>query len=70
MPQTERDKQVEPLSDGIDALVATRKLIAEGKQLEWCQLNVALKATCDSASLIITLRSQLEPQNGKGAIHT
>ncbi len=65
MPQTERDRQIETLSNAIDALVNTRKLVAEGKSLLWCQANAALQATCEGLSLLIDLRSCVEPGNGK-----
>lgn len=66
MPQTDRDRQIETLSNAIDALVNTRKLVAEGKSLLWCQANAALRASCDGVSLLIDLRSKVEPENGKG----
>ena len=64
MPRTEQDKHVETLSKSIDALLATRKAVAEGKGLSWCQANVAIQATCDGLSLLIDLRSRVEPGNG------
>lgn len=65
MPQTQRDQHIETLSKSIEALVTTRKLVAEGKPLLWCQANAALQATCEGLSLLIYLRSRVEPGNGK-----